>query len=108
MFSSYLSDDPETTTADHGSLLAAYPASANAHTAIAVFRATPPSGLSHGCTWPLKMFERHSFTTQAFIPMAKGEWGGGVGEPAMERTEAREGCSLLLRSTVKVRPDSLF
>lgn len=37
------------------------------------------------------MFERHSFTTQAFIPMAKGEWGGGVGEPAMERTEGEGG-----------------
>lgn len=69
----------------------AYPPTAGAVTAIAVFRATPPSGLSHGCTWPLRMFERHSFTTQAFLPMAKGEWGGGVGEPAMAREEGEGG-----------------
>jgi ureidoglycolate hydrolase len=42
------------------------------------------------------MFERHAFTTQAFIPMAKGEWGAGVGEPAMARTEGEGGMLVIV------------
>jgi ureidoglycolate hydrolase len=42
------------------------------------------------------MFERHAFTTQAFIPMAKGEWGAGVGESAMARTEGEGGMLVIV------------
>jgi ureidoglycolate hydrolase len=42
------------------------------------------------------MFERHAFTTQAFIPMAKGEWGAGVGEPALARTEGEGGMLVIV------------
>lgn len=55
-------------------------------TAIFVFRATPPPGLAAGSTYEVRMFERHAATTQAFIPMARGEWGGGIGEPKLEGT----------------------
>jgi ureidoglycolate hydrolase len=76
--------------------LAAYPPTSGAVTAIAVYRATPPAGLGHGQVWQVRMFERHAFTTQAFIPMAKGEWGAGVGESAMARTEGEGGMLVIV------------
>lgn len=54
----------------------AYPADSNAVTSVSVFRATPPAGLRHGGTFDVRMFERHACTTQAFIPMQRGEWLG--------------------------------
>jgi ureidoglycolate hydrolase len=42
------------------------------------------------------MFERHAYTTQAFIPMARGEWGAGVGEPAIARIEGEGGMLVIV------------
>ena len=50
-----------------------YPSDADAVTGISVFRATPKVGLERGKAFDLRYMERHSFTSQAFIPMAKAE-----------------------------------
>ena len=50
-----------------------YPAGSGAQTAISVYRATPKVGLERGREFAVKVLERHSFTTQAFVPMGKGE-----------------------------------
>ena len=50
-----------------------YPADSGAQTAISVFRATPRADLIRGEEFAVKMMERHAYTSQAFIPMGKGE-----------------------------------
>ena len=50
-----------------------YPADADAVTGISVFRATPKVGLERGKVFDVRFFERHPYTSQAFVPMGKGE-----------------------------------
>ncbi|CED85278.1 allA [Phaffia rhodozyma] len=63
-------------------IISTYPATSNAHTAIAIYRATPPTGinLARGLSFDLRMFERHSFSSQAFLPLARGTGSDSVGE----------------------------
>ncbi|KAL7412259.1 galactose-binding domain-like protein [Mrakia frigida] len=53
-----------------------YPKGSGEVTAISCFRATPPEGFGKEVKggereWEVRMFERHCFTTQSFIPMGK-------------------------------------
>ena len=72
----------------------AYPPGAHARTGLSVFRATPPirdgERAEPGALWSVKLLERHSFTTQAFVPM--GTAGGvrmtGFEEPLGETGRA--------------------
>ena len=57
-----------------------YPPEAGAVTGISVFRATPKIGLVRGEEFAIQMMERHPFTSQAFIPMDKGEVKGHTEE----------------------------
>jgi allantoicase len=50
-----------------------YPKAEGAYTGIGVYRATKKVGLERGQTFDVRLMERHSFTSQAFIPMSKGE-----------------------------------
>jgi ureidoglycolate hydrolase len=50
-----------------------YPADSNAVSGISVFRATPKVGLTRGKVFDVRFFERHPYTSQAFVPMGKGE-----------------------------------
>lgn len=50
-----------------------YPADAGAITGISVFRATPKIGLERGKAFDIRYMERHPYTSQAFVPMGKGE-----------------------------------
>lgn len=50
-----------------------YPADSGAVTGISVFRATPKVGLERGKVFDVRFFERHQYTSQAFVPMGKGE-----------------------------------
>lgn len=50
-----------------------YPAESGAVTGISVFRATPKVGLTRGKSFDVKYMERHPYTSQAFVPMGKGE-----------------------------------
>ncbi|KAL5631484.1 hypothetical protein ACGC1H_007116 [Rhizoctonia solani] len=56
----------------------AYPPGAHARTSMSVYRATPPiregEKAEPGKYWSIKLLERHSYTSQAFIPM--GTAGG--------------------------------
>lgn len=54
-------------------VVSTYPESANAVTAISVFRATPKVGLERGKVFDIRYMERHPYTSQAFIPMGKAE-----------------------------------
>ena len=51
-----------------------YPADSGAVVGISVFRATPKIGLERGKEFGIKFLERHAYTSQAFVPMGKGEW----------------------------------
>lgn len=50
-----------------------YPAGEGAYTGIGVYRATKKVGLERGKVFDVRLMERHMYTSQAFIPMAKGE-----------------------------------
>ena len=52
-----------------------YPADSGAVTGISVYRATPKVGLTRGKAFDVKYMERHPYTSQAFVPMGKGEVG---------------------------------
>jgi allantoicase len=43
------------------------------YTGIGVYRATPKVGLERGRVFDVRLMERHSYTSQAFIPMSKGD-----------------------------------
>jgi ureidoglycolate hydrolase len=53
-----------------------YPADTGAVTGISVFRATPKVGLERGKVFDIRYMERHPYTSQAFVPMGKGEVSG--------------------------------
>ena len=44
-----------------------------AYTGIGVYRATKKVGLERGRVFDVRLMERHMYTSQAFIPMAKGD-----------------------------------
>jgi allantoicase len=44
-----------------------------AYTGIGVYRATKKVGLERGKVFDVRLMERHMYTSQAFIPMAKGD-----------------------------------
>jgi allantoicase len=46
-----------------------------AYTGIGVYRATKKVGLERGRVFDVRLMERHMYTSQAFIPMAKGDVG---------------------------------
>ncbi|WVQ80557.1 allantoicase [Cryptococcus sp. DSM 104549] len=76
---------PDGLTVKHNRLapvVQSYPEEAGAVTGIAVFRATKKVGLERGKVFDVRYMERHPFTSQAFIPMGKGEWPG-QGEEAL-------------------------
>jgi allantoicase len=50
-----------------------YPESEGAYTGIGVYRATKKIGLERGQVFDVRLMERHKYTSQAFIPMAKGD-----------------------------------
>lgn len=54
-------------------IIQTYPEGTDPLTGISVFRATPKIGLERGKVFDVRFMERHPFTTQAFIPMGKGE-----------------------------------
>lgn len=54
-------------------ILSSYPEGEGAVTGIGVYRATKKIGLDRGKVFDVRLMERHPFTTQAFIPMGKGE-----------------------------------
>jgi allantoicase len=49
-----------------------YPAD-SAVTGISLFRATQKVGLNRGEVFDIRLMERHSYTSQVFIPMGKAE-----------------------------------
>lgn len=64
-----------------------YPEAEGAYTGIGVYRATKKVGLERGQVFDVRLMERHKYTSQAFIPMAKGDvsWScAGVGTCADE------------------------
>lgn len=50
-----------------------YPEAEGACTGIGVYRATKKVGLERGQVFDVRLMERHKYTSQAFIPMAKGD-----------------------------------
>lgn len=79
-------------------IISTYPEGEGAVTGIGVYRATKKIGLDRGKVFDVRLMERHPYTTQAFIPMGKGEVGrcatvnrsfadceqwAGKGEPAL-------------------------
>lgn len=50
-----------------------YPEGEGAYTGIGVYRATKKVGLERGKVFDVRLMERHMYTSQAFIPMSKGE-----------------------------------
>jgi allantoicase len=54
-------------------VVSTYPGAEAAYTGIGVYRATKKVGLERGQVFDVRLMERHSFTSQAFIPMSKGD-----------------------------------
>ncbi|CAE6449136.1 unnamed protein product [Rhizoctonia solani] len=75
----------------------AYPPGAHARTGMSVFRATPPirdgEKAEPGKYWSVKLLERHSYTSQAFIPMGTA---GGVRMTGFEEPLPKAGRAYLV------------
>ncbi|KDN46227.1 hypothetical protein RSAG8_04454, partial [Rhizoctonia solani AG-8 WAC10335] len=75
----------------------AYPPGAHARTGMSVYRATPPiregEKAEPGKYWSVKLLERHSYTSQAFIPMGTA---GGVRMTGFEEPLPKAGRAYLV------------
>ncbi|CCO27082.1 allantoicase [Rhizoctonia solani AG-1 IB] len=75
----------------------AYPPGAHARTGMSVYRATPPiregEKAEPGKHWSVKLLERHSYTSQAFIPMGTG---GGTRMTGFEEPLPKAGRAYLV------------
>ncbi|KAF8739571.1 Allantoicase, partial [Rhizoctonia solani] len=74
-----------------------YPPGAHARTGMSVYRATPPiregEKAEPGKYWSVKLLERHSYTSQAFIPMGTA---GGVRMTGFEEPLPKAGRAYLV------------
>jgi len=60
-------------------LNSSYPSEASATTGISLYRCQPLQDIKEGCT-TLTVLERHSYTSQAFIPMGSGSGSSNTGD----------------------------
>ena len=84
-----------------------YPIEANAVMGISVFRATPKVGLTRGKMFDVRFMERHPYTSQAFVPMGKGEVSSGAWHNVARSTANGSGkARLKMRSRKEVKCSS--